>query len=142
MSMTNYLETALLELLLNGTAIANIADNAASAPLTEFYVSLHTDDPGEDGDQETDEVSYTGYTRAAVARTNVGWTITSNSASPTENIEFPVGTGGGGTVTHVGIGTAATGAGVLLFKGAVTPGIVTGAGYVPRLTTDSVITIE
>jgi hypothetical protein len=142
MSMTNYLETALLELLLNGTAIANIADNAASAPLTNVYISLHTDDPGEAGDQTTSEATYTGYARVAVARSNVGWTVTGNSASPAANIEFPVGTGGSGTATHVGIGTAASGAGVLLFKGSVTPGIVTGAGYVPRLTPDSVITID
>lgn len=142
MSMTNYLETALLELLFNGTAISNIADNAASAPLTQVYISLHTSDPGEAGNQSTNEATYTSYARVAVDRSETGWTVTGNSVSPAANIEFPVGTGGSGTVTHVGIGTAASGNGVLLFKGEVTPGIVTGTGYVPRLTPDSVITID
>lgn len=33
-----------LKLIFNATAIANIADNAATAPLTNIYLSLHTAD--------------------------------------------------------------------------------------------------
>jgi len=51
MSKGNTFENDLLKLIFNATAIAGIADNAGSSPLTSLYVSLHTDDPGEAGDQ-------------------------------------------------------------------------------------------
>src|SRR3990172_6419624 len=65
MSKSNSLETSLLALLFNATAIANIADNAALAPLTNLYVSLHTGDPGEGGAQTASEATYTSYARVA-----------------------------------------------------------------------------
>jgi hypothetical protein len=49
MSKSNAFENDLLKLIFNATAIANLADNAASSPLTNLYVSLHTADPGEAG---------------------------------------------------------------------------------------------
>lgn len=141
MSKGNTFENDLLKLLFNATAIANIADNAATSPLTNLYVSLHTADPGEAGDQTTSEISYTGYARVAVARTSGGWTITANSVSPVANIEFGAMTGGaGGTVTHVGIGTASSGAGKLLYSGAVSPNLSITTGSTPRLTTSTAIT--
>lgn len=140
MSKSNSYETAILALLFNATAIANIADNAAGSPLTNLYVSLHTADPGEAGTQSASEVAYTGYARVAVARTPDGWTVTGNSVSPTANINFPAGTGGSGTATHFGVGTAESGAGILLYSGTITPNIVTGNGITPVLTTTSTIT--
>ena len=89
MSASNYLETQLLQLLFNATAIANIADNAASSPITNLYVSLHTADPGETGNQSTNEVNYTSYARVAVARTSGGWAVTNNSVSNVNAIAFP-----------------------------------------------------
>lgn len=65
MSKGNTFENDWLLLIFNATAIANIADNAASAPLTNLYVSLHTADPGEAGDQTTNEAAYTSYARVA-----------------------------------------------------------------------------
>ena len=140
MSKGNTYENDLLKLLFNATAIANIADNAASSPLTNLEVSLHTADPGEAGDQTTSEITYTSYARVAVARTSGGWTVTGNSVSPAANIDFPAGTGGSGTATHFEIGTAHTSTGKLLYSGTVTPNIVTGNGVTPRLTTATAIT--
>lgn len=80
MSKGNTFENDFLKLVFNATAIANIADNAATSPLTNLYVSLHTADPGEAGDQTTSEITYTSYARVAVARTSGGWTVTANSA--------------------------------------------------------------
>ena len=140
MSKGNTFENDLLKLIFNTTAIANMADNAATSPLTSLYVSLHTADPGEAGDQTTSETSYTGYARVAVARTTGGWTVTNNSVSPVANIDFGAWTAGAGTITHFGVGTAASGAGKLLYKGAISPTITLGAGVVPRLTTASAIT--
>ena len=42
---------------------------------TNFYLSLHTGDPGEAGDQTTSEATYTSYARVAVLRTSAGWNI-------------------------------------------------------------------
>ncbi len=143
MSLTNSFENSLLALIFNATAIANIADNAASAPATNLYVSLHTADPGEAGSQTTSEAAYTSYARVAVARTTGGWSAPSGGVTgPVANIDFPAGTGGSGTVTHFGIGLASSGTGTLLMSGTVTPNIVTGNGVTPRLTTASTITAD
>lgn len=141
MSKSNALENDLLKLLFNATAIANIADNAASSPLTNLYVSLHTADPGEAGDQTTNEISYTGYARQAVARTSGGWTVTGNSVSPAASIDFPVSTGGtGGTVTHVAVGTAVSGTGKILYSGATNVSLIVSTGVQPKLGTGTTIT--
>ena len=141
MSKSNSLENSLLLLIFNATAIANIADNAASSPLTNLYVSLHTADPGEAGSQTTSEISYTGYARVAVARTSGGWTVTANSVSPAAEIAFTISSGGsGGTVTHFGVGTASSGAGVLLYSGTVSPNFVVASGVTPKLSTATAIT--
>lgn len=141
MSKGNTFENDLLKLIFNATAIANIADNAAASPLTDLYVSLHTGDPGEGGSQTTSEISYTGYARVAVARSGSGWTVTANSVSPAAAVTFGEMTAGaGGTVTHVGVGTASSGAGKLLYSGTVTPNIVVSNGSIPELTTASAIT--
>ena len=60
---SNTFETNILKLLLNATAIANIADNASSSPSTEVWVSLHTADPTDTGTQGSNETAYTGYAR-------------------------------------------------------------------------------
>ena len=140
MSKGNTFENDWLKLIFNATAIANIADNAASAPLTNLYASLHTGDPGEAGDQTTSEATYTSYARVAVARTTGGWTVTNNSVSPVSDITFPQATGGTNTITHFAVGTAASGAGKILYKGTVTPNISVSSGVTPRLTTASTVT--
>jgi hypothetical protein len=140
MSKGNTFENDFLLLIFNATAIANIADNASSSPLTNLYVSLHTSDPGEAGSQTTNETSYTSYARVAVARDGGGWTVTANSVSPAANIDFPACTGSTATITHFAVGTAASGAGKILYKGAVTPNISVSTGVTPRLTTSSTIT--
>jgi len=140
MSKSNAFENALLQLIFNATAIANLADNAASSPLTNLYVSLHTADPGEAGTQSTSEATYTGYARVAVARTSGGWTVTANSVSPVANIDFPIATGGTNTITYFGVGSASSGAGVLYYSGTVTPNISVVNGVIPRLRTTSTIT--
>ncbi len=129
----------ILNLIYNAVAIANLADNASAAPITNLYVSLHTADPNA-GNQDTNEAAYTGYARVAVARTAGGWTITGNSVSPTADITFPAGTGGSGTATHAAVGTAATGTGKILDSGVLGTPIVMGDGVTPVIETTSTIT--
>jgi hypothetical protein len=141
-SIGDTFENDLMKLIFNATAIANIADNASASPLTNLYVSLHTADPGETGNQTTSEATYTSYARVAVARSGSGWTVTNNSVSPAASISFPAGTGGSGTVTHFAIGTALSSTGKILFSGTVSPNITTGNTITPVLTTATAITID
>lgn len=128
----------LLKLALNGTAIANIADNAAS-PLTNLYVALHTADPTASGTQTTSEVTtgaYSTYARVAVARTpgSPTWTITGSSASPNANIVFPTPTGSPTAIaTFFSVGTLISGTGKILYSGALTSSITVTAGTPPTL---------
>lgn len=140
MSKGDTFENDWLKLIFNATAIANIADNAGTSPLTNLFVSLHTADPGENGNQTTNETTYTGYARVSVARSGSGWTVTANSVSPTSNIDFPTCTGGTATITHFAVGTALTSTGKILYYGTVTPNISVANGVTPRLTTASTVT--
>lgn len=142
---TDVFEQDILKLVFNATAIANIADNAASSPLTNLYLSLHTADPTDTPatSQTTNEVTYTGYSRQAVARTTGGWTVTTTagvtSASPNANVAFGSCTSGTMTATYVGIGTLASGTGKLLYVGALSPSIPIAPGVNPTITTASTI---
>jgi hypothetical protein len=144
MSKGDTFENDLLKLIFNATAIANMADNAASSPLTNLYVSLHTADPGEAGDQTTSECNYTGYARQAVARTSGGFTVTANSVSPAANVSFPAPTNATNlsqTATYFAIGTSVSGAGKVLYSGALSPTIViSNTGVTPILGSTSTIT--
>lgn len=141
MSKGNTFETDILGLIFNATAIANIADNAASAPLTNLFVALHTADPGEAGVQNTSEAAYTGYARVSVARTAGGWAVASGSVSPNANIDFGQCTASpGAAITHASIGVASSGATKILYKGALSASITMAVGVIPRITTGSTIT--
>jgi hypothetical protein len=142
MSKTDVFESGLLGLIFNATTLAQIAVNATSSALTSLQVSLHTADPGETGTQGTNETSYTGYARVAVARSTAGWVVTNNSVSPVSAIAFGTATSTStGTLTHFGVGatTASTG-GALYYKGTISPNINFGQNVTPRLTTGSSIT--
>lgn len=144
MSKSNAFENQLLLLVFNNTPITLVGDASglpASGAAGQLFVSLHTADPGEAGDQSTSEISYTGYARVGVARSGAGWVVTGNSVSPAANIDFGQMTAGaGGTATHVGVGTSSAGAGKLLYKGTYTPNIVVANGVTPRITSASSIT--
>src|SRR3954466_1466757 len=92
-------ENDLLKLIFNATAIANIADNAATSPLTNLYLSLHTASPGAAGSQTTNEAAYTSYARVAQARTSGGWTVSGQSVTLAAQANFPAATGGSETET-------------------------------------------
>lgn len=144
MSKGNTFENELLEHIFNNADITLIGDAAGllgSATDGSLYVSLHTSDPGEAGDQTTNEIAYTGYARVGVSRAGAAWTVTANSVSPVSNIDFGEMTGGaGGTVTHFAVGASSSGAGKLLYSGTVTPNISVTTGVIPRLTTASAVT--
>lgn len=133
MSATNAFESALLSLILTNTDAANIGDATGlrgSSTAGVVYISLHEGDPGEGGDQESNETDYTDYARVSVARSTAGWTVTGASVTNDAAITFPVCGASGATITHFGIGTDASGAGNLLLKG--TCSLVVSTGVTPN----------
>lgn len=136
MSASNQFEANINALLFNNTAFTGIGDAGGllpSATAGSFYVSLHTADPGEAGDQTTNEATYTSYARVAVARSSAGWTVSGNAVSNTAAITFPKCTGGNNTITHFGIGTATSGAGKLLWSGALTSSLAVSNNITPQI---------
>ena len=84
MSKSNTFENDLLKHVFNNDAIALVGDATGlrgSTVAGSLYVSLHTADPDEGGDQTTSETAYTTYARVAVARTAGGWTVSGNTVS-------------------------------------------------------------
>ena len=122
-----------LALIFNGTAWANIADNAASSPATNLYLSLHTADPGVGNDQTTNETAYTNYARVAVVRTTSGWAVPSGAAtSNAALIQFAQCGASGATLTHIAIGTASSGPGTVLYAGALSSSLAVSNGIQPQ----------
>ncbi len=138
MSASDYLEYNLLRHLLQNTTCPNVGDAAgllASAAAGSLEVSLHTSDPGEAGDQTTNETAYTGYARVAVGRTGTAWGVTGGTGSNVAAVTFPQCTGGSpSTITHFGIGSAHTSTGYLFLSGAISSpvaGLVVNPGITP-----------
>jgi hypothetical protein len=118
MAKTTAYSGSILALLFDASGIANVADNTATSPLTNIYVSLHTGDPGLAGNQQTNEVSYTSYARQAVARPG-GWTQSTNQVSNAALISFPKATGvaDNSTAQFWGVGSVLSATGVLYYSG-------------------------
>lgn len=120
MSKTNTFENQFLLHVFQNADITLVGDATGlrgSTTAGSLYVSLHTADPGEAGDQTTSEATFTSYARVAVARTSGGWTVSGNEATNAAVITFPAATGGSNTITHFGVGASSSGAGKLLYKG-------------------------
>ena len=137
-------ELAILANLFNATyagAYNTICQNAGS-PATNLYVSLHNASPGDSGSQNTNETSYTNYTRVAVSRNTSGWTISGSSPTDSQNaatITFPQCGTTGDTLTHFGIGLSSSGAGTLLAYGTIGAG--PGYGFTCTNASPGVMTI-
>lgn len=147
MSKGNTFESDLLLLIFNNTNIANLGDATGvrgSTTAGSVYISLHTADPGETGDQTTSEATYTSYARVAVARSGAGWTISGTAPTQAANaatVTFPTCTGGSSTCTFFGVGTASSGTGKLLYKGAITSLAVTN-GITPQAAAGALVCTE
>lgn len=134
MSMSNTSETALLNLLFNNVDWADIGDAAGlqnSATAGSFYVRLHSSDPGDAGTGDTNEISYTGYSPVAVARSAGGWTVSGNQVSNTATVQFGECTSGSATATHFSV-CAGSGAGAaIIYSGALSASRSISSGITP-----------
>lgn len=134
MSKGNTFENELLALIFNNSNIANIGDATGlrgSSIAGSLYVSLHTADPGEGGNQTTNEATYTGYARKAVAR-GAAWTVSGNAVENASAITFDACTAGSNTITHFAVGTDSSGSGKILYKGALSASLAVSAGITPE----------
>lgn len=132
----------ILKLIFNATAWANIADNAGSSPATLLYLSLHTADPGVGGTQSTNETAYTNYARISVARTSGGWTVATNTATNAALAQFAQCGATGSTITYVAIGMLSTGAGIILYSGALNSSLSVANGIQPQFAINALTVTE
>jgi hypothetical protein len=145
MSKSDAWEDGLLNLLFNNDDFLLVGDGGGllgSVADGDLYVSLHTADPADVGDQNTSETAYTGYLRIAVSRV-AGWSAASAGVvTPAADIDFDECTASpGAAVGWFGIGcSSGTGAGKLLYSGALTPPITMATGVIPRVKSTSTIT--
>lgn len=145
-------ETGLLNLLFTNATFPNVGNatglvgsSGAGSP-GSLYLSLHTSSPGDAGNQQTNEATYTGYARVAVVRTSGAWTVaevsTIASAVNAAQVTFPLCTGGSSTVTFVGVGTAPTGAGSLLYYGALASSLAVSNNITPSFAAGALVITE
>jgi len=134
---------SILALIFNATAWADIAENDNSSPSTNLYLSLHTADPGVGNSQLTNETSYTNYVRVAVARTTGGWAVpASASTSNAALVQFATCGASGATLTHVAIGTASSGAGTVLYAGALNASLAVANLIQPQFAANALTVTE
>lgn len=133
MSMSNIGETALLNLLFKNQAWANVGDASGlqpSAAAGNFYVRLHSADPGETGTGDTSEIDYTGYAPVAVARGD-GFNVSGAVVSNAGTVQFGECTAGTATVTHFSVCAGSEAGAVIVYRGALGATRNISAGITP-----------
>ena len=134
---------SMLALLYNGTAIADVAENDSSSPMTNTYASLHTASLSASSTQASNETAYSNYARQAVPRSTLGWDAPSGGA--TQNaaaIEFPQCGATGGTITSGATGKDSSGAGIIWHYGDLNASIAVSNQIQPRFPAGSVTITE
>lgn len=133
----------ILALIFNATTWNDIAENDTSSPATNLYLSLHTATPGVGGSQTTNETTYTNYLRVAVIRTTSGWAVPASGAtSNAALVQFAQCGATGATITHVAIGTAASGAGLVLYAGALNTSLAVANLIQPQFAANALTVTE
>jgi hypothetical protein len=105
---------------------------------TTLYVSLHSGAVGSGGDQTTNEITYTGYARVAIARNNITGEFATASGGATDNdnlITFGNATAGSFpiSVTHAAIGENASGAGTAILTTPLNSTLVINTNIQPNV---------
>jgi hypothetical protein len=134
---------SIINLMYRATAWANVADNAASSPLTNTHVGLHTADlTAGTNSQAQNETSYTNYARQAVAR-STGWNAASGGATANAaTISFPQCGTTGATLTHVSVGTTGSGATPVWHYGALNSSLAVSSGITPQFSAGALTITE
>lgn len=124
MSKSNATETSLLEYIF-------MATNPSWHAATDLDIHLHTADPGEAGVSTTSEATYTSYALVTVSRSGTAWTVTGDTATNDNLIQFPQCSGGSNTITHISITPSAST--TILYSGALASSLSVSTGIQPQL---------
>ena len=124
---------SILNLMYRATAWSNVADNAASSPLTNTYAGLHTANLTAGTNQQSEnETAYTNYARVAVAR-STGWDAASGGATANAaTISFAQCGATGATLTHVSVGVGSSGTTAVWHYGALNSSLAVSSGITPQ----------
>lgn len=141
MSKSNTTENDILRLIFN-KVLPSYLGTLSGTGNTDFYIALHTADPGEAGVQTTNEAAYTGYARVAVVRTASGWTVSGHQASNVALVQFALCTGGAAAVSFFSVGTALSGAGQILYSGALSATRNISDGIQPQFEAGALVCTE
>lgn len=135
---------SMLAIMYNATAWANVADNAASGPLTNTYVRLATASYAAGNNGSTNETAYTNYAGGvAVARTTGGWSAPASGATANvAAVEFPQCGVTGATITSACTTTADTGATALWHYGDLNAPIAVSNQIQPRFAAGAITITE
>ena len=133
MSKSNATETAILSYIFTATS-------PAWAAATDLDIHLHTADPGEAGISTTSEATYTSYAAVTVTRSTSDWTVTGNTVTNDNLIQFPQCTGGSNTITHVSI--TPSGSTQILYSGALNSSLAVSNGIQPQFAAGSALSIQ
>jgi len=87
---------------------------------SDRYIALYTGDPGESGTATANECAFGSYARVGVTASSGFTAASGGSSSNTGVISYPECSSGSETVTHCAIVTTASGAGQIIYSGALT----------------------
>jgi hypothetical protein len=133
----------ILGLYYNAAAIANIADNAAAAPIVVVGMALATASYGAASTLASNETAYTNYVRQSTARTTGGWTAPASGAtSNAAAIEYPQCGVTGATITSAATGKAVAGAVDVFHYGDLNASIAVSNQIQPRFPIGAVTITE
>lgn len=135
MSKSNTSENATLDALLRAVDPSFRADASR-------YIALHTADPGEAGTAVTNEATYTNYARQTVTAATGFTAAASGSSSNTGQISFPECGVTGNTITHMSIVTTTSGAGTIIYSGALTASRSISSGITPLVAIGGLVITE
>ncbi len=139
---TNAHEDALLNAVFLKTYPTMFGGTYTADTAGSLYLSLHTADPGVGGTQLTSEVGYTSYTRVGVPPTGTNFALTSGVMENLNSTAFPSCTGGTATATHLAIGSASSGAGLLYYRTELQTALSIASSVTPTIDIDALKVLE
>jgi hypothetical protein len=135
MSKSNTTENDTLNALLRGVDPSWRSDASR-------YLALYTSDPGEGGTAVTNESAYGSYARVTITAATGFSAASGGSSDNTGLLQFPECTSGSETITHVAIVTTVSGAGQIIYSGALTASRSISTGIQPQFAIGALVITE
>ena len=135
MPMSNASAAAFLGHLFENLAWATVGDTSGLQPsggAGSFYIALHSADPLISGNQNSSEMSYTGYARIGVPRSSGGWTLTGTTISNAVLQQFGACTAGSATAAFWSLGTVVSGTGQIIVYSNLVSSLAISTGIQPQ----------